>query len=125
MPHDIPPGHLTRWNCVSITSFLSRHGFDVQRCRRGSITLERLLMKVKFKAGRFGSLGLVGKLQRAEVAKAPSQRSKPSWKVRALRRAARAKDTVLFGLPALALWLWLRGTRQHRIAMYVLARIRE
>ena len=119
-PHDYPPRHLTRWNRTAIMNFLNGSGLEVVHARRGAVTLERLLMRFKFAAGRFGSLGMVKQARSKLGSAAPTVAG--SLKLQCLRRAARLKDWVLFGLPAIGYWVYLWARRRHYNALYVLAR---
>lgn len=116
-PHDFPPRHLTRWNKISITNFLQNHGFKVIHCCLGAVTLERVLMRIKFSAGRLGSVNFINRVQKNNAVKTVISSNKVRW----LRRIARFKDWVLFGIPALACWIYLWVTRRHYVSMYVLA----
>lgn len=119
-PHDFPPRHLTRWSRTSISNFLNNHGFKVIHCWLGPVTLERILMRIKFSAGRLGSANLVSRVQKKDkITKAQSTYS--SNKVRWLRRLARLKDWLLFGLPTLGYWNWLWLTNRQYLTLYVLA----
>lgn len=118
-PHDFPPRHLTRWNRTAMKNFLTQNGFAVIHLRRGSVTLERLLMRIKFAAGPLGSMGALAaaKANMGTGAPTPGQAARLRW----LRRAARLKDWALFGLPALAYWVYLWVQRRHYTALYVFA----
>ena len=119
-PNDFPPGHLTRWNRTAMTNFLTNHNFEVIRLRRGAVTVERLLMRFKFAAGWLGSVGMINRAKE-KISKSSTPTALVA-KLRLLRRVARLKDWVFFGLPAVTYWLCLWITRQHYTALYVLAR---
>lgn len=117
-PHDFPPRHLTRWSCGAMGSFLRSAGFTDIRCRTRGFPLIRIMMRLKF-ASKLGATGMVARAARsAGSAAAPAS----ARRIVLLRTAARAKDVALFGIPTLAVWLWLKLSGGLRGQLYVTAR---
>ncbi len=116
-PHDLPPRHLTRWNEASLTKILNRCGFAVIRLKALKIPLSYLITKFHFWSRGVTSFNLVKKMTPTGPAKKNILR-KVIYGI--LPTVARAKDWLLFGLPAFVLWIYvlLRG---YRLGLYVLA----
>jgi len=123
MPHDLPPRHLTRWDEQSMENILSRHGFQIAYLKRLPASLYFITLKFRFKYGAWTSLGLVRKAKKQAAAAQPSlgRSSPPPLRVRALHMLAKMKDFVLFGIPALIVWLVLLSTRKRYTDFYVVA----
>ena len=117
MPADVPPRHLTRWNEKSITQFLNHFGFHMTYMKRTPASIRFIILKLRFKFGKSVSMGLVQKT----AVKAGSG----SHAVRTVSFLAKVKDTVLFGIPAICIWLYLLPSRRRYIGLYVLARLRQ
>lgn len=122
MPHDLPPRHLTRWDERALTNTLARHGFKINFLKRLPANWYYLILKLRFKYGRWASFGVVQKAKQDDLAKqTPSARARPSVRVQLLQLAARTKDTILFGIPALLLWFVLLPTPKRYTDLYVIA----
>lgn len=122
MPHDLPPRHLTRWDENSIRIFLGRYGFSLIELKRLPASLYFITLKLKFRYGRWSSLGLVRKVKEAqqEGVSGVTPR-KVSARVRLVQVLAKTKDLLLFGLPATLLWIALYPTRRRYTDFYVIA----
>jgi SAM-dependent methyltransferase len=123
MEADVPPRHLTRWDRRSLTQFLEREGFEVLYTHRTAASIRFIILKLRFRYGRNLSVGLVRKVRAAEVAR-PSRRHNTFLLV-AAQTAANIKDALLFGLPAIAIWLALLPTKKRYIGLYAIARKRN
>ncbi len=123
MPHDLPPRHLTRWDEASIRTFLSREGFSTQKIVRLPASIYFITLKLKFRYGRWSSFGLVSKARESAASKGTDTSERNvSFRVRCAQMLAKAKDLLLFGLPALVLWTGLLCTRKRYTDFYVIAR---
>lgn len=120
LPADLPPRHLTRWDEESLDRTLARHGFHITRRWRLPANLYYLIMKLRFRYGRWASFGLVQKMRRSEGDTTVSSGPVPS-RVRGAQILAKVKDVAIFGLPALLLWLILLPQRKRYTDMYVVA----
>lgn len=120
IPADLPPRHLTRWDETSLSIFLSAHGFAVRFANRLPATLYYIVMKLKFRYGAWTSIGLIQKVQAASVS-STDHAKKSSGRIAMLRAVAQLKDGMLFGLPALVLWIALLPTRRRYTDLYVIA----
>ncbi len=122
LPHDLPPRHLTRWDEKSLTNILARHDFSIRRVWRLPASLYFLVMKFRFRYGAWTSLGLVRKIKKEGMQAGVGTTPKTSSKVRVISFLAKAKDVLLFGLPALVVWLVLLPTRARYTDLYVVAK---
>lgn len=117
---DVPPRHLTRWDRSALSHFLDRHGFTTRFITRRSEGLRLLILKLRFKYGKNVSFNLVGRVRNAAV-----NRSAPTGldrlKLQLVRMLASTKDTVLFGVPALAIYLKTLFSPSRYITLYVIA----
>lgn len=123
MPGDVPPRHLTRWDRSALSSFLARHHFKVTRIERQSEGIKPVLLKMRFRYGMRFTTGLVGKLKSSVKPKdgsAPVGMAKA--KVQLALALARTKDILLFGLPALLVYLWMLPTARRYITLFVIAK---
>ena len=124
MPHDLPPRHLTRWDEGSLARFLESRGFTVRMVKRLPASFYFLVMKMRFRYGKWASFGLVGKVKEAATAsraEATGIVRRPPGRVRLVQSLAKMKDTVLFGIPAAVLWIGLLFTRARYTDFYVVA----
>lgn len=123
MPGDVPPRHLTRWDRASLSAYLARHRFRVMRIERQSEGIKPILLKMRFRYGMRFTTGLVGKLKSSVK---PKDGSAPTGsarlKVQLALTLARMKDIVLFGVPALMVFLWMLPTPQRYITLFVVAK---
>jgi len=127
MPADVPPRHLTRWDRTSIRKFLERNGFKIAYIARQSEGLNPILMKLRFRYGRLFSFNLVGKYKNKKKAEgnqlsSGSQTEKVATRLRIL---ARIKDWLIFGLPALIIWLIMLPSAKRYLNLYVIARLEK
>ncbi len=122
IPADLPPRHLTRWDEASLTTMLQRHGFAVRFVHRLPATLYYIVLKFRFRYGAWTSIGLVHKAQVAAASSSGVRRSVGySRRTAVLQTLAKIKDMVLFGGPALVVWLILLPTRKRYTDLYVIA----
>lgn len=115
VPNDLPPRHLTRSDDAVLTQFLKRNGFTVRHVQRYPASLYFITLKLKAKYGGWTSFGLVQAVRNREQTNATkaSNQSVPSTKARLAQRVAKLKDLVLFGIPALIIWIALYPTRKR------------
>lgn len=119
-PHDLPPRHLTRWDRESLKRFLERHGFKVLYIKRKPASLTHILMKLRFKYGKFFSFNLVRRLKSGEVHKNSDKVHKVK-KVYKVLLLARIKDWIIFGIPAIFIWLSIFFSRKRYASLYAIA----
>ncbi|MBP9711146.1 MAG: class I SAM-dependent methyltransferase [Candidatus Pacebacteria bacterium] len=119
MEADVPPRHLTRWDRGSLKGFLEREGFETLYIHRTPASIRFIILKLRFRFGRKLSVGLVKKVRNAEGGTNPA-RSRAL--LIAAQAAAQIKDAILFGLPALVIWLTLLPTKKRYIGLYAIAR---
>lgn len=120
MRADVPPRHLTRWSRTSLRNFLKQEGFDVVYIHRSPASVRFILMKLRFRFGKKLSVGLVGKARMSAESGKKSAAKKILVKLAAF--LALAKDSLLFGLPALVIWLLLFPTDKRYIGLYAIAK---
>lgn len=112
-PYDLPPRHLTRWDRRSLTGFLEKHGFKIVLIKRVPATFFEIVMKLRFKYGKFASFGLVQKVKDVatnDSSKTDKLKLGPSRKKTIVHALAKTKDVILFGIPALFIWVYFRLT---------------
>lgn len=121
-PNDLPPRHLTRWDERSLSEFWKRAGFSPMTIKRIAASFSAILMKFRFRYGKKFSFGVVGKSAAKETPQANS--SGParhySLRYRILLALARAKDLILFGIPAAICWVRLLGRKERYTGLYAL-----
>lgn len=122
--HDKPPRHLTRWTERSMKTFLETNGFNVERAVQLRLPISLLVTKFRFWTKGLFSFNAVAKAQQKMSSASVAQRSK-SWKIITLKFLARVKDTILFGIPACVLWLYLFCKGKATIGLYVLASVKQ
>ncbi len=129
-PNDLPPRHLTRWDRSSLTRYLENNGFKVKYIRRGAAPFFFIVMKLRFKYGKYFSFGLVKKAQEnnkekiqshAPAALISTNKSKKSFKVTAIHALAKTKDIVIFGIPAAIIWFGFLFTRKRYTDLFAIA----
>lgn len=121
-PHDLPPRHLTRWNKSALRKFLERQGFEIVYMTRMTGGIGFIVTKLRFKYGKKLSFGFVEKVKRREGIDSPVATQQIPFKVRLAKIAARTKDIVVFGLPALIIWIAMLPTSQRYTTLYAIAR---
>ena len=121
MPADAPPRHLTRWDEKSLKVFLNRFGFDVVHMKSKGEGIRFIILKLRFKYGRSLSMGLVNKVS-GPVGKKTEQMK---LRIALAKGLALVKDTLIFGIPALLIWLALLPTRKRYVSLFAIARLRE
>jgi SAM-dependent methyltransferase len=121
MPADVPPRHLTRWDRESLQNFLEREGFRVVYMTRRSEGLRYLILKLRFRYGKKFSFGLVDRARAQDTASPVSRPGTKTFKLRAVQLLAKTKDAVLFGIPALAIYLYMLPGRSRYITLYAIA----
>ena len=123
--HDKPPRHLTRWNKESMKNFLNAHQFSVIRIKIIPVPFSYLITKYHFWYKGIFSFGIVEKLtvSTKKEGGGESTSKKQYWKINLLQKLARAKDYLLFSLPAAFLYLRLRLRGELGFNLYVLANL--
>lgn len=123
VPHDLPPRHLTRWTDVTLKRYLEHHGWQVESISKEPATLEYLLMKLRFRFGKFLSFGLVNKMRRRVTSRNVGEKKNPlPTTLDRVARLARLKDWIVFGLPAGVLWVALYFTDKRYVGLFVIAK---
>jgi hypothetical protein len=125
MRADVPPRHLTRWDRTALTNFLKAHGFDVVYIRRIPADIRFIIVKLRFKYGRRTSIGLVNAVRAKTSGSTSMSNGKSSPIVRLARFVAAAKDAMLFGIPAIIIWIALLPSSQRYLTLYAIARKTE
>ncbi len=120
MTGDLPPRHLTRWDRGSLKTFLEARGFEVVYITRRSEGLRYLILKMRFRFGRRTSFGLVRKIKTSTGATTVTEQKTSA--IRIAEILAKIKDAVLFGLPAIVVWLVMLPSRKRYITLYAIAR---
>ncbi len=122
-PHDLPPRHLTRWDEVSIRKFLERNGFKVRYLARRSEGISFLILKLRFRYGKYTSFNLVSKLRKVFEREGGKVElgSTQARTINTASKVARIKDTIIFGIPAFVVWLAMLFTPKRYITLYVIA----
>ncbi len=120
---DLPPNHLTRWDEPSVTHFLNRSGFSLLAIKHFPAHLYLFIVKMRFRYGNWTSIGLVQKAQVGASAHRTVNGTAPTttFNVSVARILAKIKDCVLFGIPAIILWLVFFPTRKRYTDLIVIA----
>lgn len=118
-PHDVPPRHLTRWDEPSLRMILGRYGLVPMLVRKIPAGLYYIILKLRFRYGQWASFGLVRRAQ-AQGARGGSG-GRTSLTARLIHVLAKTKDLLLFGVPALVLWLALLPTDRRYTDIVVVA----
>lgn len=125
MPYDLPPRHLTRWDEAALIGILTRHGFRSIYLKAIKASPNYIVLKLRFKYGRWLSFNLVNRVKKSvQVKSAKSQittEHRLSGKVRLISTLAKIKDWLIFGLPALLIWLWLLVTNRLAVGLVAVA----
>ncbi len=114
-PNDLPPRHLTKWDRKALSKFFERNGFSVMYIKRVPTNFFGIIMKLRFKYGKFVSFGLVKKVQNEKKKDSKNSQNKIeekfSGKIKIIHTLAKLKDVVIFGIPALFVWIyfWITG----------------
>ena len=124
-PHDLPPRHLTRWDRQTMKKFLHNQGFKVLYIGRRSEGVDYIVTKLRFKWGKKLSFNMVGKYKQKVASEDKTNVINNSKKVNNMLILARIKDYVLFGLPALLIWLAMIPFKRRYITLYVIAQKNE
>jgi SAM-dependent methyltransferase len=121
-PNDLPPRHLTRWDEASLAGILRRNGFTPVYLKAQTASLNYVVLKLRFKYGRWFSFNLVNKLKKRTVGgnnKIASRKAGSA--VATVSVLAKIKDWLIFGLPALVIWSWFVITRRATIGLVAIA----
>jgi SAM-dependent methyltransferase len=125
-PHDLPPRHLTHWDRSSLQKFWERHDFTVRYAARRSEGLRFLILKLRFKYGKYTSFNLVGRLKAKNISRGVVKIDKSTKKkIGAIQILAQIKDLVIFGIPAFLIWLVMLPTAKRYITLYLIAQKNE
>jgi SAM-dependent methyltransferase len=125
-PHDLPPRHLTRWDRQTMKNFLQKQGFKISYIARRSEGMGFIVNKLRFKWGKKLSFNMVGKYKNKVANTNTNNISVASTKnINKLLILARIKDYILFGLPALLIWLAMIPFEKRYITLYVIAQKNE
>jgi SAM-dependent methyltransferase len=124
IPYDLPPRHLTRWNRTSLTAFLRQEGFEPVYIVRRSEGFRFLILKLRFRYGKYLSFNLVGRAKSGarrdgQVVRVgtPSER-----RIRTLEKLAAIKDALIFGIPAFLVWLAMIASPKRYVTLYCIAK---
>jgi SAM-dependent methyltransferase len=123
LPHDLPPRHLTRWDEGSLRRFFEPRAFTGLTFRRLPADIGYLVMKLRFRFGRWTSFNMVHKAhERATTAsKKPGTDTRRPFSVRVLHALAVMKDAALFGIPAVLLWCTLLPFKTRYTGLWMTA----
>lgn len=126
LPHylklaDIPPRHLTRWNKIAMKIFLADNNFEVVRMKIIPVSIPYLITKFHFWFRNYTSFNLVQRA--AGAAKGKPISPAVARRMSLLQTLARFKDYVLFGVPAMALYVYLWLIGRNGLGLYCIARI--
>ena len=124
MKGDLPPMHLTCWDRKSLRRFLESRGFEVVFIQRSTEGIWPIILKLRFKYGGWSSLGAVNMARHAQGG-ATSAGKNHGLLVKMVHLAAKAKDMLIFGIPALLIWLSMIPTPKRYIDLFCIARMRE
>lgn len=124
MPNDFPPRHLTRWDAPSLSVFLLRNGYTITALQRVPVSIYFIAMKLRYRYGSFLGFGLVRKKQLKDRAsqKSGQEIMVSSASIRLLKKAAKFKDLLLFGVPAIMIWLFILPTQLRYTDMVIIAK---
>lgn len=122
-PKDLPPRHLTMWDRMALRTFLLREGFEVVHMARKTEGLGFIVLKLRFRYGQWFSFGAVDTIKRA-VRKGGGIEvgSRAEKTIRAAKILARIKDAVLFGIPAICIWLCMLPSPKRYVTLFCIAR---
>lgn len=123
-PNDLPPRHLTRWNEKSVRLFLEDQGFEIISIVRKRASLTYILMKLRFKFGKKLTYNLVEKVKKTNSEQGKNVESE-NLRLNIIKKIARLKDIIFFGIPSLLIFILLLPTKKICIDLYVNARLRN
>ena len=119
---DLPPRHLTRWNRSAISGYLEREGFEAVYVKRLPAGISFLVSKLQRKYGKYFSFNIIGKLKdRARKEGGIKLGSAAERNIATAHKLARIKDVVIFGFPALIIWLAMLFSSKRYIGLFVIA----
>lgn len=125
-PHDLPPRHLTRWDRKSLTNYLETHNFLVKYKKIIDTGYNFILMKLRFRYGKFFSFNLVGKIKKNKRAGNKIEINSSSEKmISKVHTLARIKDLIIFGLPTLFIYLAILPFKKRYVTLYIIAQKNE
>ncbi len=124
MKGDVPPRHLTCWDRKSLRNFLEARGFEVVYMRRSSEGIWPIVMKLRFKYGKWASFGAVSAVRKSVGTLTASVGTQP-LPVRLVHIIAQLKDAVLFGIPATIIFVAMLPFPQRYIDLFAIARMRQ
>ncbi len=120
MRADVPPMHLTCWDRRSLARFLESRGYDVRQIVRSSEGIWPIILKLRFKYGRAVSFGAVSAARKA-AGPSSGAPGKKTLLVRLVHIAAKMKDMILFGIPALIIFTAMLPTPKRYIDLFCIA----
>jgi SAM-dependent methyltransferase len=124
--NDLPPRHLSRWDRSTITDYLDRRGFKVVYVRRLSEGIGFMVTKLRRKYGKYVSLNIVGKLKNKVRKDGKIELGSSVEKnISRVHKLARAKDWIVFGIPAILIWLATLFTSKRYITLFIIAQKKE
>lgn len=120
MKGDLPPVHLTCWDRTSLRKFLEARGFDVMYMRRSSEGVWPIVMRLRFKFGSRFSFGAVQAARKATGNTIASGGKRPLF-VRFVHVLAKVKDAMLFGIPALIIFIVMLLSEKRYVDLFAIA----
>lgn len=124
-PYDLPPRHLSRWDETSLARILRRHGFEPIYLKAQWASPNYIVLKLRFKYGRRFSFNLVNRVKQATptptIKHSVFDSNDTNNKVKLVVVLAKIKDWLIFGLPALLIWLWFLATNRLAIGLVAIA----
>lgn len=118
---DLPPRHLTRWDRTALQRFLEARGFTVLYINRRSEGIWNIVIRLRFMYGKRLSFGAVRAVRNSIKDTSTARKERP-FLVRAVHMLAKLKDGLLFGLPAVIIWLVMLPFPQRYITLSAIAR---
>lgn len=129
---DFPPRHLTRWSPEAIKNFLEKRGYEVKKIKLIPAPFHQLVLKIKWRYGKFLSFGLVGKVKQKEAKEVYQNEQgnisfipKQTFKIKLIHLLAKTKDIVFFGIPAAIYYLYLLPQKSRYTDMVIFAKIKQ
>lgn len=122
-PYDYPPRHLTRWDNESLGNILLENGFNPIYFKIQRASLYFVILKLRFKYGKYLSFNLVKKIQSKSQDKKQKTGLSKSFnpKIEIIKFVAKVKDFVVFGLPAIFVWFYFFIRGELPIGLVVIA----
>jgi SAM-dependent methyltransferase len=124
-PFDKPPRHLSRWNKRAMENLFKAHECNIVRMKIIHAPVSFLITKFHFWFRGITSFNMVSRVTTKDEKKGIGNPKKQAKKIKNLQHLARAKDYILFTIPATLLWMGLMATRKNGLGLYVLARKRN